>query len=806
MAGSVADERLAWVVSDIAHAEPLQDLALEPQRVEPDTRLPVAKMRRPAFTLGRIIDWFECQLAIEARFGTAFVLTPVAFGFGAVCYFALPAEPATHSVAAGVLLALGLLFVCVKQQAPMAMTRVMIALVVVLAGLAAGQIRTKLLATPMVGSEVTTNLTGRVVTIERRANGTTRYTIDVIKTARPLLRYPPERVRVTSRGEQPAFRSGDGIAGRLRLSSPSGPFRPGGFDFAFHNYFVGIGANGFFYGAPSPVELGADEAQPPALLTLFRNLRMDLGARVGRVAGGVEGAAVSSALITGDKAPIPEETADALRLSGLAHILTISGLHMALVAGAVMIVVRAGLALFPDYASRRGTRKIAACWALAFVAVYLFLAGASVATQRSFIMLSVMLGALLMDRAAITMRNLAIAAMIVMLLAPEAMTGPSFQMSFAATAALIATYSAVSARAERRRAAFDPSLSPQLLGIPQTVMKYVLGLAVTAIVAGAATGLYSGYHFNRIAPYGLIANVLAVPIVSLITMPLGVIGMLAIPFGLDGFVFSAMAWSVQQVIAIADWVVGISPSGAIGVMPKPAMLSGSAGLLILCLLRSQLRWLALIPFAVSIILTLNRATPVVLITEDAKQLGVLLARPGGDTVLAVNRARPNGSTLEQWKPAYQYSEIVKPVEVERVDVMSEARQIDHIICDDDICLIDLPKTAATHVRLSYLKQAPTNSTEAKVHCEGSGIVIHAYAPAQTLCDTSVIEITAQDLALRGSAAIYLHNPKSAAATPQQPSITVRHAIGSNLRPWHQHRQFSRSARNLAPWKPKPRSQ
>ena len=170
-----------------------------------------------------------------------------------------------------------------------------------------------------------------------------------------------------------------------------------------------------------------------------------LAARIRDRIGGVEGE-VAAALVAGVRGGIPEQVNEAMRRAGLAHILSISGLHMALVAATVMAALRGGLGLFPDFSSRRPVKKYAAAIALVAITAYLLISGADVAAQRSYIMLAVMLAAVLCDRAALSMRNLAIATVIVVAWSPHEVVGPSFQMSFAATAALIGAFSAWSHR------------------------------------------------------------------------------------------------------------------------------------------------------------------------------------------------------------------------------------------------------------------------------------------------------------------------------------------------------------------------
>lgn len=796
--GVVMDERVHWRL-------PVADrggnaVTTRPQNV-PDAKAQpgIAKPRKPKIALHlRLARGLSRQWAQEIAKGTGFVLVPVFFGGGALAYWALPVEPALHNIALAWLAVAALLMACVRLSAVAPVRVALIASVLVLTGMGAAQWRTHMVATPMVGDAVTTIITGRIVSVETRPDSSAGLTIDLLSTARPTLSYAPDRVRLTVRKPLEGARAGAIVEGRASLRAASGPFRPGGFDFAFHAYFQRIGAYGFFLGVPTIIE-GPAPGWADSAANLVANARQWLGKRVRANDEGSPQAAVSAALITGEKTPIPEPDAEVLRLSGLAHILSISGLHMALVAGTVMGALRAMAALAPGLAARRPVKKYAAAIALVTVAGYLFIAGASVATQRSFLMLGIMLGAVLMDRAAVTMRNLALAALIVMVIAPETIAGPSFQMSFAATASLIALYSVWSGQ----RFHHDPQhTGGALVAGARHAGGYVLALGMTSLVAGAATGLYAVYHFHRIATLGLIANLLAVPIVSIVTMPLAIIGVLAIPFGVDGFVFAAMIASVDAVMVIAQKVVSLSPGAIIGVVPLSSLLLGTLALLCLTLLRSHLRWVG-VPVILMALVTFQRQdVPIALISEDARQIGLIRAEQGMRR-MAVNRARPNGFTMEQWQPAFKIEALIKPEKIVTIDMPPTQ---DAFACDERQCISRLglsPKQAAIDGKIpgpdpppqtiAYLEKRPLRADRDAwaALCARHAVIVHAYAPSRPQCGDGTLEVTAQTLALKGAAALY--------RDPQTGALSLRHAIDGHLRPWHHQRQFSRAARNLSPY-------
>ena len=212
----------------------------------------------------------------------------------------------------------------------------------------------------MLGAEITTQLTGGVVAIEQMATGRVRLTIDVIGTTRPTLRYAPERIRVSARHDPGGIgRRLDGDRVCVRLMPPSGPVRPGSYDFSFESYFDGIGASGFFLRGPELAAAQVTAAARSRLQAMVENAGvLRIADRISDRIGGAEGE-IAAALVVGVRAGIPEDVNEALRRAGIYHIISISGLHMALVAGTIMGLLRAGFALFPGFSSRRPVKKYA---------------------------------------------------------------------------------------------------------------------------------------------------------------------------------------------------------------------------------------------------------------------------------------------------------------------------------------------------------------------------------------------------------------------------------------------------------------
>lgn len=722
-------------------------------------------------------------LETERDRGTAFVLVPVMLGCGALTYFSLAKEPSALVLVAACAFAAGA--VAIAGGRPL-LRPAMIAALLVLIGMLLAKWETQRAATLMLGEPVSTVVTGRVMSIEQQAGGRTRLTLEVLGTERPRLRHLPERVRLSTRKIPDGLAVGDAVTGPARLFPPSGPLRPGGYDFSFESYFDGIGASGFFLGSPR-----MSQAAPPAPFfgrfeAAVENARIALSTRIRERIGGTEGE-IAAALIAGVRAGIPDEANEALRRTGLAHILSISGLHMALVAATVMGTLRAAFSLFPGFASRRPVKKYAASAALLAIAVYLFISGSAVAAERSFLMLAVMLAALLFDRAAITMRNLAIAAIAVLVVSPHEIVGPSFQMSFAATAALVGGYAWWAERRRSRARAGEDAGASRLVRAGRTFLRYAVGLAATSLIAGAATTIYGAWHFQRVSPLSLAANLSAMPVVSILIMPPAVMAMVAMPFGLDGPFLDIMGRGIAALVAIARRFSEWTPVDAVGTVPVSAVALASVALLLATLATTWLRGLALPFAAAALILLPAHRLPEALVAED----GRLLAVPLGDGRLAVNRSRPNRFAVDDWMRVTRSGVAAAPRALSIKDIQVPPRDEAHVAaeifaCTQGQCLAR-SRTGAEIARVDDAKLAADLCGRVQVIVLADAVSADPCAPG----DATVI--TQRQLALRGSAALTVTRDGGSWRTE------VIHAVPLPLRPWHDHRRFSRAARGLPPY-------
>ncbi|MDP9838041.1 ComEC/Rec2-related protein [Neorhizobium huautlense] len=593
------------------------------------------------------------MLAEEQSHGHAFLALPVLVGLGAVIWFALPTEPATWPLI-GALLACATLGLVLRGHHGWK-RHAALAVLFLLAGMLLAACENWRMATVMLDQPVTTMVTGVVEMREPSGKGRWRYVLALEKTEMPTLRRQPGRITVISRGKT-VFDIGDRISGRARLSPPSGPALPGLVDFAFNSYFDGVGAIGYFYGTPSLADGTVTVSWGQSMERMFFTWRSAIATRIRDTVPGDAGA-FAAAIVTDERRAISSETTEALRVSGLAHIVAISGLNMALAAGIFFVGMRSLLALLPGFAQAFPVKKLAAAAALLMATGYYLISGFGVSAERAYIMMAIMLAAVFFDRPSISLRNVALAALVVLVVSPSEILGPSFQMSFAATVALVAGYSAWSRRREKN--GDDPPWRPATLKPVFAVGHLIGGVFVTSLIGGLSTAIFSIDHFHRMSTYGLVANLAAMPLVSFIVMPFGLIGMLLMPFGLDGPFLQIMGFGLQGVIVVAKTIAGWGGDVGIGRQPSGFLPVATAGFLVLTLLRTRLHLLGLPLLALAIFLSWRAGhdpPPDFLVSED----GSLAAFLEGAQVNA-SRARPPGFIYSQWRHALSLPQPTGPV-------------------------------------------------------------------------------------------------------------------------------------------------
>jgi len=524
---------------------------------------------------------------------------PVAFGGGCAVYFAFKSEPATSPLIIGAMVAAALWLWARRMAWARVLTLPLMLLACFALGMAVAKLRADAVAAPIaLAMAEPTVVEGWVVDVDSPGDAGPRVVIAPVRIEGLAPEDSPTRLRATVQGVAPE--PGEAIRLFVLLNPPPAPASPGAYDFGRNAYFQSMGGVAFSLGETRSAYLSPPTWKVRAAMTV-NGLRYDLAkrivARLGERTGGV-----AAAMTTGHEAWLDPEQVDAMRDSGLAHILSISGLHMAVVGGFSFFLVRLLVAAWPWLALRVPGKKVAAWAGLLAVGTYLIISGHPPPAERAAITASIAFLAILLDRPAITMHALAVAAFAVLLLQPEAIVTPGFQMSFAATAALVALVEAWPVR-PREISAPWPILLVQRVGA-------WLGMAIMAsLVAGAATGPFAMQHFNRTAMYGLGANLATAPLSDFLIMPALALGALLEPMGLGAPFLWLAGQGIGMMLAVGEWVAGL-PGAVRTVASAPDFVLPIAflGVLFCCLWRGPLRWLGL-PLAAAVMLWQRAPVP-----------------------------------------------------------------------------------------------------------------------------------------------------------------------------------------------------
>jgi competence protein ComEC len=652
--------------------------------------------------------------------------SPVAFGLGAAGYLELRIEPA-WSLLAGLVAGLAFLaWLAGRGSARLGLSVVLVLATFIAAGALAGKVRSARVAAPILSQDrAVMTVDGFVVDVVSPGAGGPRLLIAPVAVRGLAPGDTPKRVRVTVNADAiPA--PGQALRLRAMLGPPPPPAAPGAYDFARDAWFHGVGGVGFQIGEAAPAELDP----PPARLRLamaVNAFRWRLASRiVDRM--GPETGGVAAAMVTGHEAWITKEQTEAMRASGLAHILSISGLHMAIVGGFLFGLVRVVIAAWPWAALRVPGKKIAALAGLAAIGTYLVISGAPPPALRAAITATVAFAAILFDRQAISLHGLAIAALIILLVQPESAGAPGFQMSFAATAALVAL-------AEAWPRPVREISVPWPIRLFQGASAWLAVSVGASLVAGLATGPFAMQHFNRVAVWGLPANLAVAPLSSFVIMPFLAIGAALEGVGLGGPFLTVAGWGIDGMMWVARSFAGISGSQHVVASGPPFTLAlAFVGLMLLCLWRGRLRWLGA-PLALAVALWPRPPAPDVWIAPDGTTAAV---RQGGQAVLLRPDARRFGAEL--WG---RRRGLIVPTDV----APSPAYACDRRSCGP---------TAGSPVALalSWIQAGPDAETLAAMCAQAEIVVLRGPAPPIPLACRDRIVLDADDFAAGGAAELY----------------------------------------------------
>lgn len=576
---------------------------------------------------------------VAAQRERMFLWLPVFLALGVAVYFALPFEP---PLAMGLFAALfSFSFLILSYPKRYDGTRfysfMLTGLVLSLmsSGFLASQVRTILVHTPMITKEIKfTNLTGTIESIEPLEEGAgSRVTLSHLSIEELAPKDTPRRVRLRLRADD-NVQAGQRVKALAGLNPPFSPVIPGAFDFQRYSYFQEIGAVGFIYKAPEVLA----EPKHKSWHLFWENIRLSINDKI-QAHMDYPQSAVAQALITGKRKAITEEDQKAIRDAGLAHMLAISGLHVGLVSAVIFFFTRLIMAAIQPLALRYPIKKYAAVFAFFGALFYTLMVGAPIPTQRAMMMTGVVLLAIVLDRSAISLRLVALAAAIVLLFAPESLMSASFQMSFAAVTALVAFYEMI-----------QPQISSwySKAGFVRKAALYFIGVCMTTLIASLATAPFSLFHFQHFASLGLIGNLVAVPLMAFVIMPMGVLSLILMPLGLDSLPMSIMQWGIAEVLNISHFVSEMPNAVAHSTAwPVSGLLWLVTGGLFFMLWSGPLRILSMVFIGIGIININQYNQNDIYISSSHKLIGFRDVQ--GD--LNVSSRRSDRFVLENWERA-----------------------------------------------------------------------------------------------------------------------------------------------------------
>lgn len=523
---------------------------------------------------------------------------------------------------------------------------------------------------------------------------------------------------------------GDRVEFNASIAPPSPPVLPSGFDFQFYAFFKQLGGFGFAYGPPEVIE--HDSERRP--LRIFSAIRAYISARILSYYPDASAASVLIALMTGDKSVIAEHDLEAMRKAGLAHVLAISGLHIGMVSGFIFFVTRALFALSERWTLKYPIKKFAAFVAILGALIYVFIAGAGIPAVRALIMSVIFFAAIMVDRTAISMRLVAVAALMVLLLFPESLKSASFQMSFAAVAGLVYFYQIT------RIYWIDLYRGS---GLMRRLCVYYMALIATTIVASIATAPFIAFHFQQLPLHNsLVANLIAMPLMSIIVMPCIVIAFVMMPFSAEGpltfIAIKALEIIITMAHDVSSWQGSVWYPSA---MPQTALICITFAAISIIILRRYKCYVA----------TLCLCAAAVFISQ-AKPADILVAGSGGliavhdekkDILWLSTRLRERFAS-DRWQEAFGYAEHQPRLwndhewDNERSDM--------NISCGEFSCHINMK---------DHLVAASSHASSLKDDCALADIVITDYPVASKQCEEAIV-IDRYDLYHKGSYAIYLN--------------------------------------------------
>ncbi|MGI4850903.1 MAG: ComEC/Rec2 family competence protein [Janthinobacterium lividum] len=587
-----------------------------------------------------------CQQKLREQQQRWILWLPVLMGIGIVSYFQLNFEPWIGTGFMSLSMGAALLYFIKNKNCFWFILFIKLVLLIAL-GFSSAQFKTWRMATFMVCDALPPMaVEGTLIKIEKMT-GRVRLTLSQVKLEDKVLSNSINLVRISCRGAAAkvadSWVPGQRISLRAKLLPPNEPIAPGSYDFRRRAYFEGISAVG--YGVTTPKIISKASSQSKNYIDIeevykLAQVRHHITEQLSQKIAGPEGA-IAASLVTGDRSGIPEHIRQAFADSGLAHILAISGLHLSIAAGLAFFFVRKTLSLVPSIALYYPIKKWAAGAAIVFTLGYLFISGLTIPAQRAFVMTCMVLMGIIVDRTVLTLRNVTLTATLILLISPDSLMSPSFQMSFAAVTALVSGYEILHQPLMRWRCESHSRL--------KKILFYLLGISLSTILATIATTPYIIYTFNRLTLHAIPANLVAIPLLSFVVMPLLVLFIFTISVGSTQFIGYLLKLSIGVMVKIATWI-SMWPGSVILIptMPPEALAFFTLGAVWIIIWKDRWRWQGLWGVGIGLILMIFHQPPDIYINADKSLVIFRNSQEHLEHNLIVNSMRAGRFARESW--------------------------------------------------------------------------------------------------------------------------------------------------------------
>lgn len=608
------------------------------------------------------------QSLLAAQKDNAVLWLPVLVGIGIAFYLGMHSEPPWWPAPLALFIlaaATGVSKLILHRQIT---GWILSGLFLIALGFCAAQLRSTIVAAPLLEKPMKyANVEGTIETID---------TLEGKKGVRVVLKNPvieelepektPKTIRLSIRKHE-GLQSGQRIAVLASLTPPSAPVAPGSYDFQRHAYFQGIGAYGFAFKAPDILEQKTE-----GWLDRFRQNKAQ---HVGDVITENAESSIVSALLLGERAAIPEDAWEDIRAAGLAHVISISGLHISMIGLGVFFVMRLIMAAIPYLALHHPIKKYAALIGLISAIAYGIMVGLEIPTLRSIIMTGLILTAIMLDRDPFSLRLVALAAFLILLFQPEALLNPGFQMSFAAVAALIFFY-------DETRGFWSNLRKRSKSRLIKWSVIWLLGACITSVIATLATTPFTIFHFQQFPIYSVIGNILALPVISFVVMPAAIFAYILMPLGLDAPAIWVMGWGVHIMMVISREISSWAYSSFdLVTWPMSALLCIVIAGLWIMIFKGRLRYLSAPLLLAGCALIALYQPPDILVSSNTK---LMMIRADHQTAWLSSKRREK-FTAENWRKASGINAANVESWPKEGTLASPSNEADTLSCDMNGC-------------------------------------------------------------------------------------------------------------------------